>query len=644
MIEILIGHESLDLDKGQSIDLNFFNDAFNDQALEFDFSWSFSIPMTQKNKRLLGYPFLLDVPYSGQRRIAVEVAIGARQMPGRLIVLKERKSSVEVSLQLNLGSFEVLDERLSEIPLDFGPLIYNLPTDMEGLGQEDLIYPDIEFCLPTIYNGAFYGTSNPTYENYINAYDIDNYQWKRNIDQGGTILNRNALVPQPFLLWILEKGFKKMGLQMTGPWIETELARRLFIYANKSVETMQDAGLYIGSGTGQNQTEPHLNGTHLVDFDSSSGIFDHASDSYTFPAAGSYRITFNFLLKVGNLQNLRLSLRPSGGGAYIWQEIISGSANFAAPGFYELEVELGIVAGQLGIPFVFEFTWSPIGSATDFEIENIYTEFRRISSDLINTFGAFQGWETDGIPEVTFGELLAELKKPPFGLSFQLRPETREIYIFQRNDLLYQTNPLPLDPEDSLEMENEKILPVVLKYEKPDDDALKFDPPIWVTHKVLIQNGEASLVPYDQNLRDVQEIELKMPPFDLFYTIPRLEGEGFSDNFDTNPSAPSLRIGIYRGLYNLRPLATVDDFFRDGWSFQFDDTQNLFKTYSYPWIRFQQNGRRVKATFHLSKGEFSRLKVDRSITFGGHEYISKELRVYLENIQSIIIESDLYQK
>ncbi|MDX5447696.1 MAG: hypothetical protein LPK47_04895, partial [Bacteroidota bacterium] len=328
---------------------------------------------------------------------------------------------------------------------------------------------------------------------------------------------------------------------------------------------------------------------------------------------------------------------------YIWQEVISGSANFAAPGYYELEVELGIVAGQLGIPFVFEFSWSPIGSATDFEIEDIYTEFQRISTDLINTFGPFQGWETDGIPEATFGELLAELKKPPFGLSFQLRPETKEIYIFQRNDLLNQNQPLAMEPEDSLEIENEEILPVVLKYEKPDDDAIKFDPPIWATHKVLIQNGEATLIPYNQDPRDVKEIELKMPPFDLFYKIPRLEGKGFSDHFDTNPSAPSLRIGIYRGLYNLMPLATVDDFFRDGWSFQFDDAQNLFKTYAYPWIRFQQNGRKVRATFHLSKGEFSRLKVDRSIAFGGHLFIIEEARVEVEGEQSVKVEMDLVQ-
>lgn len=610
MLQFKVNGELLDTISDE-VSLEFFSSAFQDDEFQSDFSWNINFPLTPKNKRLTNIeknPLVIQ----SFEDIEGQMILFAIELPFRMII-QRIKEEIETSVLINIGSFKTLQKKLVELDLTFPA--YSFPGDADTMPGK--IYPEVPFQLPMFKNYEFYGEENSNFglNGQINAWNLSNNEFLRNriIGGSGILYNDNVCLPQPFVMWILEKGFQEMGYKIDGSFYKDDAMRRLLLYSNLSIEKPEDGGVNAKiTGPGDSVNMVNL-AAFKLNFNNNYGTnFDIVNDEYTVPSANTFKIEGGFTIGWDDEiyvapKNVRVQFIVTGGNTYEHQ--ITPTSIGVTAGRIEFVTNITFAAGDVGNPMHIAIQAANNDPAAvsdyDFSID-------RLLGDVINGFGNFSGWSENGtyplnrefeggtgLPDMTFLELLGNLQKPPFNLSVSLDNFNKTAWLNFRDDLR-STSRKPLKLLDLINdpsIEKETKMRFGISYREPDDDQYFDDfPPEFIKKFVLIDENGKSIFSTEQKLDDVEKIEQELVPLirdELFYWQVRIDQPGLSTMYKSGGKDPDPRIMYYQGVVNGLPVATCKWPGSSGVSLDIIEDDSLFDRTSLDWFNWKANSKKL---------------------------------------------------
>lgn len=144
-------------------------------------------------------------------------------------------SSPDANLNINI---ELLDGALFQ-SFPFGP-VPDWPNYQAGEIKNKLtadvnkLYPNANFCCPTIRNLKFYGTNNPGFSLPINCLNYYNQEYLRNAP---ALQFAYSISPQLYLGYVLQRLGHTLNFTFNGTFTTiAELFNRLFVYSNRAID------------------------------------------------------------------------------------------------------------------------------------------------------------------------------------------------------------------------------------------------------------------------------------------------------------------------------------------------------------------------------------------------------------------------
>lgn len=584
----------------------------SDKKHHSDYTWQFTLPYTANNRSILGDLAQPQLVSKIDTYINCTLDLSGDVKPVRLYVGPASKSGFKVRCLLSEGSFDVMEKNLNSLNLQLSASVDvdDLTTNPQGASFHNSIYPDAQVCWPPLIAQDFLSDQEPSFLGRINAYSSVDGKHLNNYLNASVPVNRNAMAPQPFLCWILERGFEEMGLQVKGEAWEAEFVRRMFLYANQTVEDFneQQATLAIASYnnvSGQVHSMDALN-TTPINFTSGTN-FNTTTDQWTINSTGEVRITMNlsFTRNNPNLpspRSVRFALFNPTVNLSI-SKLITGVDESLGDGSHSFTFNMLIPDSWDGDEVsirLYDFNGDDI--LITLAVVGIY----QTSTEELNTFGEFDEFTT-GLPDMTFGELLTELGKPPFGIKFD--------YDFSNQlvEMSFKSSNLSTGRFEKVShSENEEVERVSTKYhwsyEEPSGDRFLDDlRPAFLSSGGVIVNGEWSQSDFEAPSEDYEEIVQSICPIaqslgttkDL-----RIEVHAQSEYYDTDSENPSPRIGFYLGLVDNEPRADIlfehesENELRV-FSFDHDYSLSMFDYTIIPWLKWRSQGTRLKLSLLL---------------------------------------------
>jgi hypothetical protein len=246
MISLAIGNEYLDLKPKTKIRYEIRNPLFDAEAIPGIYTYPISLPWTDKNGRLLGFPQLLFNRKALQNNIPCKIYIGRTLwVNGKIAVLPSGSKEFRISISgtsanlqesfsasikdLELGGLRVLGTDTATV------LAHAKLTAQEGSEKHDYVF------FP-IFNPDFY-KDQPDYIGIVNFWNIGQqkfevtniYDESRSLT-GQTVRGFSNMVPFPFLIYVLKQAFYEAGYTVTGNWLADSEISQLVFYNNQSID------------------------------------------------------------------------------------------------------------------------------------------------------------------------------------------------------------------------------------------------------------------------------------------------------------------------------------------------------------------------------------------------------------------------
>jgi len=141
MLKITINNTALELRPDTSINLEFRNPVFENEVLQGGFSYSFTFPLTDVNRVVLGFPDRVDGAFPFQKDFDCIIESGSVQIVGRLRIRKVKTKEVTANVFTQSGAFADLmsNTPMNQVPM--GSETIELVTPFLAL---DLLARDIE--------------------------------------------------------------------------------------------------------------------------------------------------------------------------------------------------------------------------------------------------------------------------------------------------------------------------------------------------------------------------------------------------------------------------------------------------------------------------------------------------------------------
>lgn len=303
MIRLVKDGEDLDLSDG-TIRWETVNSLFEENVFQSDYTFPFTLPPSNKNKRLLGFLHMAEVP-NKKVKFQVLLFVGSRSIKCKLIVNGTNGKGYDASVAAGIFGLDDADNSLKGLPFD---------GDGDGaVGTVDLkptfayawtIYKTTDWknrvALPPHYNPDFYGDSNPDFQGVVNRMDTVIGTMCLNDISGP---NKYTLVPFLYIHYILKTIFEtRNGLKITGTYWDDEEVSNALLYNNYSLDAEQsvdckvklgeDVFLWVGSDT----VVPFRN--DVSGANDPGGVWNNGTGKYDSAHAGDYAMTANLKFKI----------------------------------------------------------------------------------------------------------------------------------------------------------------------------------------------------------------------------------------------------------------------------------------------------------------------------------------------------------
>jgi len=516
-----------------------------------------------------------------------------------LKLLSYKSQKLSVNINFNLLQAKVIRKSLHDI--DF---TLDTPADLINNAEDfkDTTYPSA-FCLPQIYNPGFFAGNNAgAYGDVLNNYYVSTQNPHVYIKNIVLLGNTNALVPQPFLLWILEKAMAEDGITIAGTFVDDPNVRKIFLYQNEEAKNNFEDGKGI---VGKQIIDTAL--PDWFNFISATG-FNFGANKYTTTKAGDYKIKVVVEIEEGaTVDGTQISLQAS-------SVINSRYLNFGGPlaaGIYEAEFEVNLSSGQ--DIFCRLKSSSPTGLIT---VVSGSMEVTFIPNKELNLYGNFVGFTDQGLPNVKVGDLLKFVKNR-FSIYYSFDAANKILYINNKIELLNQQPQKINLIKNNLKKEFSKNTSVAILNKFPSSDKyLEENYIIDFQKKWHITKDGEELVPIDKELLNTDEISLDLAHLPYYQDginrqICAIDEPGTSINYNIQ-NTPELRISIHDFNNNntqfLEPVSLEDILGVYGLNYYTSVINNLKE-----WHSNKAKGQYYEIQFYLNTEQYKTFNIYQPI-------------------------------
>ena len=702
MIAIRVANENIDLTPGSTIRFEFNSTIFDTEAIQGNYTFPFNVPATDKNIKIFGFANLIENPDKTAEYPCIVLADGVKFSDGKLVITNSTSKNFSGHILVGLSGMAVMDKKLSEIDLGGDRTMGANTTEVINHANAVVLqtYPDAHYTFPPHFNDKFYGdaqANNPDFQNVVNKYNPFTQSFIANTDNGIDPINQNNLVPFPFLMYILQKGFEEEGWTISGDFVNDDEMKQLIIYNTYSLDYKR----------GIDPTEAHLVGTPpfnlYPDFEkrypfnditqgygNPEGAWNTTTNEYTVQSAGIHHIEANLAATI-----IHLSLTVS----YLYLEIRFDGAAIASktivmPSFTgvnftdQVKISRTMSAGDIGKKITVYIRTNSYNSLFKTIIGNFKTGSLIITNraNNINTYARTLNLQNH-VPDMKFSELLNTINKLNLTYSYDFSKKT--VYIDYVKKSI--TNPIIDFTEKAspdYEIVHEERPGYTFNYTFPSSDDLvtnnfsKIDPNKFIGEyakyadlPTAINDADVAFVinrnkyytvltgawiPLCDNYFDyiVGDGKTMIKPklstlfikgvslFGVQSLIPEVKENGSSVAFNMSINRPDLRLLFYRGMIagsggNLYPYATSTRYNWAGiaiadYELRWDGDYGIYKLFWELWIVPYMKSFIVKKTLHLNIVDLLNININDKKRIKYQTYIIKSMSVSVgENIQPI---------
>lgn len=226
MLELKVNHEALDLGPDPQITIDEESPVFDKDSIPGGFAFPFSLPVTPRNRRILGFPERIEK--SGPMSVEQPFQLfhsGLLRAAGTILVT-DAGSEYKAHLKVATGdlSSKIKDKKLRDLDLG-GTRTWEWKTEYKR--------PDDDFALAPIFNSKFY-TDTPY------ATDFSGNLFRINAYESGAFYHASdqfyAICPFPFLSYLVQQIFATYGFQVVENILATDPDfADLIVFTNRDI-------------------------------------------------------------------------------------------------------------------------------------------------------------------------------------------------------------------------------------------------------------------------------------------------------------------------------------------------------------------------------------------------------------------------
>lgn len=287
------------------------NTLFEEDALQNDYSFPATLPLSPPNMKAFGFINEADVP---KEKVIFDIVLflDDRSIPSKLIINGIRRSGFNINIAGGFAGLVNADLTLKEALADEDVIAIADVTDLTAFRYADW---KNKIAFPAHYNPDFYGDTNPDFNGVLNKQDSVTGDYLTNSVLLG---NQYALVPFLYYHYIFQQIFAANGMTIKGNyWYDVE-ASNLLLYNNYALDApdtgttssfVKAAGTQIMMSVSEQKI---LFSDLLPDASDPDLAWDNTTSTYTVPTSDEYSfsmelgvqllaITSSYLDAVGRL-------------------------------------------------------------------------------------------------------------------------------------------------------------------------------------------------------------------------------------------------------------------------------------------------------------------------------------------------------
>lgn len=234
--------EYLELPERTSIQIAGDNPIFNLGSIPGERIYNFKVSLTNPNRINLGFAEQFNLVDKNTRIDGVTAYLHKTPWKkGTLRIRKATNEGFDLSFHVDTSSLAIKITDVSLSSIDFGSEAVNLVVDANS------VYPNVNHVFFPVYNPGFYEEDkNAEYGLIVN--DFANVMLTNSNTDGNK--TKYPITPFPYLVYILEKLFTELGYySLIGDWINEDFIRRVVIYNNQSLDSLDGNGVNVWSNS-----------------------------------------------------------------------------------------------------------------------------------------------------------------------------------------------------------------------------------------------------------------------------------------------------------------------------------------------------------------------------------------------------------
>jgi hypothetical protein len=654
-----------------NVQFNFNNSGLDESLIKGSHSTGSTAPVTPAND--LFFNLCRHIEVKDKKRLYPDVTFyfkGNAFLFGNIVLRRISSKGYTFSFDVCGFAGEIFGINLRDIPYDDIPM---------GSSQDQVLafakdasqkfWPETPVSFPVLINTAFYGDANPDAGTYINRYYSGAYEKNTT-----TNYNKNSLVPQFYLMWLLEKIFAYIGYSWKGSFFTHPDFKKLCFYNNFALDS--------GSGQKRFAKAEYTTVKYFTDFNwwyipmTSTSDVDGAYTNalFGYQAFVNSRYTCRAELQVTNPFNHLIKAQIvaysyTSNTVEILDELEIRNETAILEGVYvsnpnDLNVHIrvrvmtyhlanALVTSNLSVTDekssnlnILAKTISPKNHVPDMTIGEALSAVRSISNIKFDMDFTKK--------EISLDYAADTLKKQPFDLTPyaidnpQIELQEQKGYEFNFNfeeDELAEGNFIPQGPISFsgailswLPPANEHLGKFAYLYCNNSIYKSMFIPSLNIVawrkqtdahFPIKIGNGSI-------------KIEPKWAPMLMYYRpmvilCPQIEGKGTSNLFATGENKFPLRFFYY---YGFQAVGAGDIPFASSQNYSFNGTKlgdtpltwdYLYNTFYKPWINALINAEEISQDFDLPEILINNDLFNRTVTVNYSEFILKNIKLLLKN-------------
>jgi hypothetical protein len=216
------------------ITLNEENNMFIDNLIK-SYSFPFRLPLLDQTVKNLGFPNIEAVS-SSRSSIKGKLLVDNTYYPAKLRTGDIQGEELEVTLYYGDEELPVYGTKLANLPWPI-----NIVTTTYNLAQKHLTsnWPDVTHNFPMVYKPSLKEkTDYQDFQYFANNYDGSDFE--PNVEttfEGETsFLNKNVLMPCPYLLEMVKFGYLSSGRKVRGGLFNDDRLKKMVLIPNKFLE------------------------------------------------------------------------------------------------------------------------------------------------------------------------------------------------------------------------------------------------------------------------------------------------------------------------------------------------------------------------------------------------------------------------